>query len=97
MRLREAENEDTIKKLRSRLDEVEEEARRTRERVPEAAVAGLQVRWGKYVEVGGETLKRVGRPQGTETKFQVILRRTTVPSDAQRYPPTHNGTLKSFI
>ena len=58
MRLREAENEDTIKKLRSRLDEVEEEARRTRERVPEAAVAGLQVRWGKYVEVGGgETLK----------------------------------------
>ena len=53
MRLREAENEDTIKKLRSRLDEVEEEARRTRERVPEAAVAGLQVRWGKYVEVGG--------------------------------------------
>ena len=43
MRLREAENEDTIKKLRLRLDEVEEEARRTRERVPEAAVAGLQV------------------------------------------------------
>ena len=57
MRLREAENEDTIKKLRSRLDEVEEEARRTRERVPEAAVAGLQVRWGgiclDYGEWGG--------------------------------------------
>ncbi len=43
VRLREAENEDTIRKLREKLEEVEEERRREREQQPAAPVASLQV------------------------------------------------------
>ncbi len=42
VRLREAENEDTIRKLREKLEEVEEERRREREQQPAAPVASLQ-------------------------------------------------------
>ena len=42
VRLREAENEETIRKLREKLEEVEEERRREREEQPAAPVASLQ-------------------------------------------------------
>ena len=42
VRLREAENEETIRKLREKLDEEEEERRREREELPAAPVATLQ-------------------------------------------------------
>jgi len=42
VRLREAENEDTVKRLKEKVVELEEEGRSTREHVPEAAVASLQ-------------------------------------------------------
>ena len=43
MRLREAENEERVRKQKERIEELEEEDRRSREDVPEPAIAGLQV------------------------------------------------------
>ena len=41
--MREAENEERVRKQKERIEELEEEDRRSREDVPEPAIAGLQV------------------------------------------------------
>jgi len=101
VRLREAENEETIKKLKETVNEVEEEGRRVREDVPEATIASLQeeLAASKLREAESNlALKDLRAKVGDlNTMWQKHLKRAESPKEGEVPPSTPKKLLGSLL
>jgi len=101
VRLREAENEETIKSLRGRILETEEERKREREDIPEHNVASLQeeLAASKLREAESNLALKDLRSKVSElnTMWQKHLKRSENPSTQQEVPSTPKKLLGSLL
>jgi len=101
VRLREAENEETIKSLRGRILETEEERKREREDIPEHNVASLQeeLAASKLREAESNLALKDLRSKVSElnTMWQKHLKRSENPSSQSEVPSTPKKLLGSLL